>query len=258
MPLKGESILVILLVGAIAGTVHAIRVEVTSLDSSGQTATIGVRYWLPYAPVYAEGSPGNGIGGYDLADDRDRAFPFDYTGSGKLDHLARPFQLPKHFDGKELLHFRRQLQIWMVRVIRKESVDRLIEVWREKNHHMPALSFRLKLLLAMMLVVGGVSFATLFVTQRSVQNNYERMFRKQFERQLAYFTGLQDARLSPLKEMALNLCQDARYIVAMRREHPALAREWRMTMRKALGGALEDGYVITGATRAGWYVLEKQ
>jgi hypothetical protein len=38
------------------------------------------------------GSPGNGIGGYDLKDDRDRAFAFDYDGRGKLDHpvLYRP------------------------------------------------------------------------------------------------------------------------------------------------------------------------
>jgi hypothetical protein len=41
-----------------------------------------------FAPVYAEGSPGNGIGGYDLADDRDQAFAFDYTGTGRLDHLV--------------------------------------------------------------------------------------------------------------------------------------------------------------------------
>ncbi|WP_330358345.1 S8 family peptidase [Streptomyces chartreusis] len=41
-----------------------------------------------FAPVYAEGSPGKGISGYDLADDRDRAFAFDYDHSGKLDHLA--------------------------------------------------------------------------------------------------------------------------------------------------------------------------
>jgi len=34
------------------------------------------------------GAPGNGIGGYDLADDRDRAFAFAYDGSGKLDHLV--------------------------------------------------------------------------------------------------------------------------------------------------------------------------
>src|SRR5712692_4975205 len=41
-----------------------------------------------YTPVYAQGFPGNGIGGYDLADPRDRVFAFDYNSSGKLDHLV--------------------------------------------------------------------------------------------------------------------------------------------------------------------------
>ncbi|WP_158751371.1 S8 family peptidase [Streptomyces bicolor] len=41
-----------------------------------------------FTPVYAEGSPGKGISGYDLADDRDRVFAFDYDHSGKLDHLV--------------------------------------------------------------------------------------------------------------------------------------------------------------------------
>jgi hypothetical protein len=41
-----------------------------------------------FAPVFAVGSPGNGIGGYDLASDTDRAFAYDYDGSGRLDHLA--------------------------------------------------------------------------------------------------------------------------------------------------------------------------
>src|SRR5258708_4709541 len=41
-----------------------------------------------FAAVYAQGAPGNGIGGYDLADPADRVFAFDYDGSGKLDHLA--------------------------------------------------------------------------------------------------------------------------------------------------------------------------
>jgi hypothetical protein len=65
---------------------------------------------------------------------------------------------------------------------------------------MPVLSFRAKLVLAMMLVVAGVSTATLFVTQRRVQANYERMFRRQFDWQINYFTSLQDARLSAVKE----------------------------------------------------------
>jgi hypothetical protein len=41
-----------------------------------------------FTPVYHQGDPGNGIGGYDLKSPADRAFAFDYDHSGKLDHLA--------------------------------------------------------------------------------------------------------------------------------------------------------------------------
>ena len=41
-----------------------------------------------FSPVYQQGDPGNGIGGYDLRSPADRAFAFDYDGSGKQDHLA--------------------------------------------------------------------------------------------------------------------------------------------------------------------------
>ncbi|EPQ57645.1 hypothetical protein GLOTRDRAFT_137908 [Gloeophyllum trabeum ATCC 11539] len=41
-----------------------------------------------YKPVYAEGDPGKGIGGYDLKSPADRAFAFDYDSSGKLDHIV--------------------------------------------------------------------------------------------------------------------------------------------------------------------------
>lgn len=41
-----------------------------------------------FTAVYAQGCPGSGIGGYDLASSADRAFAFDYTHSGKLDHLV--------------------------------------------------------------------------------------------------------------------------------------------------------------------------
>jgi spore germination protein YaaH len=46
------------------------------------------RYFVRWSPVYAQGDPGSGIGGYDLASPADRAFAFDYDGSGKLDHLV--------------------------------------------------------------------------------------------------------------------------------------------------------------------------
>ena len=52
-----------------------------------------VANWIYLGPefffaVYSQGDPGNGIGGYDLKSASDRAFVFDYDGSGKLDHLA--------------------------------------------------------------------------------------------------------------------------------------------------------------------------
>lgn len=40
-------------------------------------------------PLYAAaGDPGPGIGGYDLQRRGDRIFAFDFSGTGKLDHLA--------------------------------------------------------------------------------------------------------------------------------------------------------------------------
>jgi hypothetical protein len=41
-----------------------------------------------FSAVYAEGSPGNNIGGYDFSSPQDRAFAFDYDHSGRLDHIA--------------------------------------------------------------------------------------------------------------------------------------------------------------------------
>jgi predicted GNAT superfamily acetyltransferase len=52
------------------------------------------------------------------------------------------------------------------------------------------------------------------------------------------------------------LCQVPADIVEVRRKDPRVAREWRKALRKALTGAMERGYAITGATRTGWYVLE--
>lgn len=44
--------------------------------------------YSPFRPIIAEGDPGRGIGDYDLRSGADRAFPFDYTGSGRADHLC--------------------------------------------------------------------------------------------------------------------------------------------------------------------------
>jgi predicted GNAT superfamily acetyltransferase len=53
------------------------------------------------------------------------------------------------------------------------------------------------------------------------------------------------------------ICQVPEDIVALRRADPAMAHSWRVAVRRALGDALAAGYRVTGATRAGWYVLER-
>jgi predicted GNAT superfamily acetyltransferase len=58
-------------------------------------------------------------------------------------------------------------------------------------------------------------------------------------------------------EARVLICQVPEDIVALRHSNPAVARDWRVALRTALGGALERGYEITGATRSGWLVLEK-
>jgi predicted GNAT superfamily acetyltransferase len=46
-------------------------------------------------------------------------------------------------------------------------------------------------------------------------------------------------------------------IIAIRRSDPGLARRWRLAVRSALGGAVAEGYQVTGVMDPGWYVLEK-
>ncbi|KAJ5463782.1 hypothetical protein N7475_008726 [Penicillium sp. IBT 31633x] len=41
-----------------------------------------------FHPVYHEGDPGEGIGGYDLKSNADRVFVFNYDHNEKLDHLV--------------------------------------------------------------------------------------------------------------------------------------------------------------------------
>ncbi|TFK50252.1 hypothetical protein OE88DRAFT_1606664, partial [Heliocybe sulcata] len=52
------------------------------------TCWILKNYRGKWSPVYAEGEPGNGIGGYNLMNPIDQGFAFDYDGTGKLDHLV--------------------------------------------------------------------------------------------------------------------------------------------------------------------------
>ncbi|HYM66931.1 MAG TPA: GNAT family N-acetyltransferase [Patescibacteria group bacterium] len=53
------------------------------------------------------------------------------------------------------------------------------------------------------------------------------------------------------------LCQVPEDIVAVRRSRPDQARSWRLALREAMTTALDVGFAVSGATRSGWYVLER-
>ena len=76
---------------------------------------------------------------------------------------------------------------------------------------MGTLSFRVKLLLAMMLIVAGVTGATLFATQQRVRAAYQEMFEDQFEALINYFADKQEARLSVAKDKCSELARSVRF-----------------------------------------------
>ena len=65
---------------------------------------------------------------------------------------------------------------------------------------MSSLSFRTKLLLAMMFIVGLVTVATLVATQHKVEDTYDRLFQDQFEAQVSAFSA---AKWTPESSTAL-------------------------------------------------------
>lgn len=98
---------------------------------------------------------------------------------------------------------------------------------------MIALSFRIKLLLAMMLLVAGVTGATLFITQREVRKTYLKLFQDQFEAEVNYFATQQDARLGNFKGPCESLAQKDALRDALRKGDSSSAYEFVI---KALSG----------------------
>jgi len=88
---------------------------------------------------------------------------------------------------------------------------------------MSRLSFRSKLLLAMLLVVSGGGLTTLIVTQRHVQQTFEELYHQQFRRQIDYFGSLQESRLEATREQCLKLARTESVIAARSATEPDVA-----------------------------------
>jgi len=79
-----------------AGTTYAETVVDEPTAADDDATTVAPNQPLPdqsengnvFQPVYHEGDPGQGIGGYNLRSPNDRCFALDYNSTGKLDHLV--------------------------------------------------------------------------------------------------------------------------------------------------------------------------
>ena len=77
------------------------------------------------------------------------------------------------------------------------------------------MTFRVKLWLAMMALIAGVTCAALFVTHQKVEATYQKLLQEQFEAQVDYFYAQQDLRLEPLKEKCVQTARSEKLIKAM-------------------------------------------
>ncbi len=77
------------------------------------------------------------------------------------------------------------------------------------------LSFRTKLLLCMMLVVVGVTTATIILTQDRVRETYRLLFEEEFTNDLEFAADQQTTRLATLKDQSDKLSIDPKFIDAL-------------------------------------------
>jgi PAS domain S-box-containing protein len=85
------------------------------------------------------------------------------------------------------------------------------------------MTFRLKLLLAMMVLVVGVTATTLLIMASQVRLSYERHFQQSFRFQVDLFLGQREARLEPVKQRISAAAASTRLFAAMENagvEHP--------------------------------------
>ncbi|GIH06846.1 hypothetical protein Rhe02_49130 [Rhizocola hellebori] len=59
------------------------------------------------------------------------------------------------------------------------------------------------------------------------------------------------------KDNGMIWCRVPPDIVALRRDDPAQASEWRLAVREVMDPAFAKGYLATGMSRDGWYRLEQ-
>ncbi|HVY71381.1 MAG TPA: adenylate/guanylate cyclase domain-containing protein [Verrucomicrobiae bacterium] len=122
-----------------------------------------------------------------------------------------------------------------------------------------SLTFRAKLMLAMMLLVAGVTGATLYATRDRVQRAYSRLFEDQTLVQFRYFREAREARLEPVEDRCFQLSNNRRLQLLMSsRINPAAETNERdLEGEELLYQTAEDELrVLRSATELGRHTLE--
>lgn len=82
--------------------------------------------------------------------------------------------------------------------------------------NLPALSFRFKILLLIIVILSGAIGSTMIVTQRRVQATYQKLFARQYETQIDFFNSQQRLRLANVMARSQDLADDEEFLTALR------------------------------------------
>src|SRR5215813_13999447 len=85
------------------------------------------------------------------------------------------------------------------------------------------MTFQLKLLTSMVLLVVGITATTLFITESQVRLSYQRHFLQSFGFQVDSFLRQREARLEPVQDRVSTAASNPRLFAAMENaglEHP--------------------------------------
>jgi len=118
---------------------------------------------------------------------------------------------------------------------------------------MPALSFRTKLILAMSLIVAGVTGATIVVTQQRVQAAYQHLFEQQFRMQIEFFSERQRARLESVRNQCKDVASSTRLIAAINANDAGVYENLSLALRegaRASSPAGDSSSALLGALAA--------
>src|SRR5579862_2969160 len=110
----------------------------------------------------------------------------------------------------------------------------------------PAARFRLRLFAAMMVVISAITAAALYSNQRNAETGYERSVREEFQGQVSFQLGEQEARQAAVADRCRHLARSVRIRAALEEDdvedlYANAAIELRDLLGPAAGGERASG-----------------